>query len=328
MSKFILILTALIFAVAPLTAGESSAQPTKIIYAAGYIPNIQFAPFYLAQHRGYYREAGLDVTMDYTIGPEILKMAALRKVTFASADPDAFLHAVQRRMPLKHVATLYQRYPIALIAKSDILSADGLRGKRIGISGTYGSSYLGLKAMLAEMGLRQDEVRIVSIGYTQVAALAQDRVDAVVGYANNEPLRLKAMGITTHTRELKQRAFPGVGIMAHPEQLVENRAQVDAFLSATFRALQDLIDNPRANYQLVVDNYLPELKAQDRFEAEFAVLEASLAYWQSDYQKSNGWGQCDPQLWKNLGAMLAEDQKNNNYLKWADHVDRGFTWKP
>ncbi|CAM2007472.1 ABC transporter substrate-binding protein [Acanthopleuribacter pedis] len=308
----------------PAAPGENNLTP--ITYAAGYIPNVQFAPFYLAQHRGYYREAGLEVTMDYTIGPEILKMAALRKVTFASADPDAFLHAVQRRMPLVHVATLYQRYPLALIAKEDIFTSEKLRGKRIGITGTYGSSYLGLKAMLAEMGLRLDQVRVVSIGYTQVAALAQDRVDAVVGYANNEPLSLKALGIHTFTRELQKRRFPGVGIMTHPEQVKDGKKHVDAFLNATFRALQDLVKDPKAGYEIVVEHYLPELKAEDRYAAAYAVLEASLPYWQSTYQQKEGWGQCDPKLWENLAEMLAADQKNGNYRKWATHVDRSFTY--
>lgn len=53
-----------------------SAEPTKVIYAAGYIPNIQFAPFYVADARGYYREEGLQLEMDYTMGPDVLKLVA------------------------------------------------------------------------------------------------------------------------------------------------------------------------------------------------------------------------------------------------------------
>lgn len=311
-------LTLLLF----ILAGE------PLTYAAGYIPNVQFAPFYVANTRGYYKEEGIDLKMDYTMGPDVFKLAALGKVQIASADPDAFLHAAARGMPLVHVATLYQNYPIALISKTDVFTKEALAGKRIGISGTYGSSYLGLKAMLTELDLNLKEVQVSSIGYTQVTSLQQNRVDVVVGYINNEPVRLKAQGIQTKTHTLSQSAsFPGVGLMVSKKFMSQHPERVKAFLRATFKGMHDVLEDPEGCYKLIVENYLPELKAKDRYDNEYKILLATLPFWASSDTRKNGYGQCDPALWKQLAEAMQKDQNSSAYGDWSRHVNRDFRLK-
>src|SRR6478672_8253108 len=61
------------------------ANPTKITIALGYDPNIQFAPFYVALNKGYYKAAGLDVTFKHGIVPDLIKLlgAGSEGVNFA-----------------------------------------------------------------------------------------------------------------------------------------------------------------------------------------------------------------------------------------------------
>lgn len=301
----------------------------KLTYAAGYIPNVQFAPFYVAQQKGYYKDVGLDVVFDYTMGAEIVKLTALGKVQIASADPDAFLNAKVRNLPLVHVATLYQRYPLGLIASKDILSPQGLKGKRIGVSGAFGSSYLGLKMMLDEMGLELSDVRMMTIGFTQVAALRKGSVDAVMGYINNEPVRLNALDVKTFVRTPgAASAMPGVGLMTSNRFMKEHPERVNGFLTATFRGLHDVLEDPRGSYALVVEHYLPELKGKERYESEYKILEATLPYWRNAYTDANGYGQSAEQPWNALADKLASDQANDKFKSWLQWVNRDFTWKP
>ena len=303
--------------------------PTQVTYAAGYIPNVQFAPFYVAQQKGYYREEGIELKMDYTMGTDVFKLVALGKVQIGSADPDAFLHAAVRELPLTHVATLYQRYPIALVAKTAIDNAASIRGKRIGITGTYGSSYLGLKAMLAEMDLSLQDIHLATIGFTQVAALSQDRVDIIVGYSNNEPIRLKKQGFSVYMHTLAEKnSLPGVGLMTSRRFLKQEPEVVAGFLRATFRGMHDVIADPSGCFDLVIANYLPELKAKERYDTEFRVLMATLPFWSSAYVRDQGYGQCDARLWENLAEYLVSAQGKKGYDQWAKWVDRRFTWKP
>lgn len=301
------------------------AEPTKVVYAAGYIPNIQFAPFYVAELRGYYREEGIELAMDYTMGPDVLKLTALNKVQIASADPDGFLHAVVRGLPLVHVATLYQRYPIALIAKQPILEGEKLKGKRVGISGTYGSSYLGLKAILAEMGLELSDIRLATIGFTQVPALKDDQVDAVVGYVNNEPVRLRAEGDTIYTRTLgSDYAFPGVGLMTNRRFAKDQAETLRGFLKATFRGMADVLADPRGTFDLVVREKLPELQNEAHLQNAYRILEATLPYWRSPEVERHGLGQANPILWDQLAAALSQSTGNPSYKTWQKWVDREF----
>lgn len=305
--------------------------PTQTItYAAGYIPNIQFAPFYIAQERGYYAEEGVKVVLDYTMGPEVLKLTALGKFDIASADPDAFLHAATRGLPLLHVATLYQSYPLALIAKQDIFTAAKMKGKNVGISGKYGSSYLGLKVMLADLGLELADIQLRSIGYTQVIALQQDRVDVVVGYANNEPLRLAAQGTPVKIFSPSSGGqLPGVGLMTSRKTLTEKEAAIKGFLKATFRGMQDVIADSRGCYELIVANVLPELAAEDRFESEYQVLAATLPYWQSEETAAQGFGQCSMAKWQRLVKVLDTDITTSlQGQTWLEWIDRSFRLKP
>ncbi|MHB8460432.1 MAG: ABC transporter substrate-binding protein, partial [Candidatus Limnocylindrales bacterium] len=53
-------------------AATSSGPPTRLTVGLGYIPSVQFAPFYLAQQAGYYAAAGLDVTFENKIDPDLI----------------------------------------------------------------------------------------------------------------------------------------------------------------------------------------------------------------------------------------------------------------
>src|SRR4029453_9789155 len=64
----------------PTPAITAQAPPTttpvalqKVTIALGYLPDVQFAPFYLALNNGYYKELGLDVTLQNGIAPELIK---------------------------------------------------------------------------------------------------------------------------------------------------------------------------------------------------------------------------------------------------------------
>ncbi len=308
---------------------QDGAAPERIVFAAGYVPNVQFAPFYVAQTRGYYRQEGLELAIDYTVGPDVLKLTALNKAQIASADPDAFLNAAARGLPLVHVATLYQRYPIALIAREPIFETEKLRGKSIGVSGLFGSSYLGLKAMLAELGLKLSDVRARSIGFTQVAALQQKKVDAVVGYINHEPLLLRLAGVSPSTYTLSQGAeLPGVGLMTSRKFLEKRPDLVEGFLRATFRGMHDVVEDPEACLDLIVASHLPELASSQRRETAFQTLQATLPYWGGAYVEANGYGQCDASAWSRLADLLDEVSGGDIRARWRDWLDRGFAWKP
>ena len=70
-----IVLVALALAIAACRGpGEPSTTPMSLKVGLGYIPSVQFAQFYLAQQAGYYREAGLEVTFENKIDPDLITL--------------------------------------------------------------------------------------------------------------------------------------------------------------------------------------------------------------------------------------------------------------
>src|SRR5438094_5990955 len=183
-------LATLIALVAAHAAGATSVRRTmpaslrKVTIGMGYIPSVQFAPFYVADQRGYYRQAGLKIAFDYASSPNLLQLVGAGRVGLAIADGTDAIAAVAQGVPIVYVMAEYHRFPVALcsLARSRIRSVAGLRGKTIGVPGRYGATYVGLLAALHAAGLRPSDVKIQTIGYTQVESVATGKVDAAVGY--------------------------------------------------------------------------------------------------------------------------------------------------
>src|SRR6188472_2201305 len=85
----------------PLASGDM----TKVTIALGYIPDVQFAPFYLALNKGYYKEEGLDVTLRNGIVPDLIKELGQgeNNVNFAAVSGDELIPARLQGVPVKYV---------------------------------------------------------------------------------------------------------------------------------------------------------------------------------------------------------------------------------
>ena len=176
----------------------SSKGASDVTIGLTYIPNVQFAPVYVADSQGLYNDAGVTATVRHHGSDEGLFTALLagqENVVIASGDEAAV--AASQGMDLVSIGQYYATYPGSVIvpASSSITSLADLAGKNIGIPGEYGSSYYATLAAIKAGGLRTSDVTISSIGYTQQAALAAGQVDAVVGFTNNDAVQMRLAGI-------------------------------------------------------------------------------------------------------------------------------------
>ncbi len=194
----LLVLLALLFtACGGGTTSNTSTVPVptmkNVSIGLGYIPDIQFAPFYVAQARGYYKAAGLNVTFHHGVVPDLIGSMIAGKNDFVFAGGDEMLVARDKNVKVLDVATIFQKYPVSLIVPSDspIKTLADLKGRTIGVPGPFGSTYTGLLALLYKANLPLSAVKVQSIGFTQVAALLAHRVDAVMGYSNNEAIAIE-----------------------------------------------------------------------------------------------------------------------------------------
>jgi NitT/TauT family transport system substrate-binding protein len=276
-----------------------SSPPTALTVGLGYIPSVQFAPFYLADQAGYYRDAGLAVTFQNKIDPDLVTLVGQGAIDVGVADGTSVIPAVSQGIPIRYVATIYGTYPSIVFAKqsSGIKSAADLRGKKLGIPGKYGSSWIMLQALLDSVHLKPDDLTIVEYpDFGQGVAVQQGAVDAATGFANNEPVQLQLTGATPvilHVDDVF--ALPGPGLITSATTLDAKHNAVAGFVSATLRAMTEIAADPTKGLDAAIKS-VPELASQR--DTQLAILNATIATWAPPGGDRTRYGAIDRAGWQ------------------------------
>ncbi|HEX8025511.1 MAG TPA: ABC transporter substrate-binding protein [Candidatus Limnocylindrales bacterium] len=277
---------------------STPASQTSLTVGLGYIPSVQFAPFYLALSKGYYAAAGLNVTFQNKADPDLVTLVGQGSVDIGVADGTSVIPAVSQGIPIKYVATIYGTFPNVVFSKpsAGIITAADLKGKKIGTPGKYGSSWIMLQALLGSANLTTADVQVTEYPqYTQGAALQQGVVDAATGFTNNEPVQLQLAGVATTSLHIDQiLALPGPGLIAGTKILSSNRAAVQAFVSATLRAMNEIAADPQVGLDASA-SFVPEIATAR--DAQLAVLQATIATWKIPNATGPQFGAIDTAGW-------------------------------
>ncbi len=281
------------------SAGRSSTASTALTVGLGYIPSVQFAQFYLADAEGYYRDAGLDVTFQNRIDPELITLLGQGAIDIGMGDGTSVIPAVSQDIPVRYVATIYARFPSVVFAKESagITEPGDLDGRSLGIPGRFGSSWIMLQALLASADLTPDDLEIeLYPDFGQAVGVQQDQVDAATGFANNEPVQLELAGEDVSTLRIDDiTPLPGPGLVVGTGTLETKAPAIRAFVAATLRAMDEIIADPERGLDAAIA-HVPEL-AEDR-EAQAAILAATVETWTSDFTDANGLGAIDRDAWQ------------------------------
>ena len=281
------------------STGEAGAL-THVKLPLGYIPNIQFAPLYVAVEKGYFKDAGIEVEFDYSFETDAVALVGANELQFAVVSGEQVLLARAQGLPVVYMAAWYQQYPVSVVSKVEqgIQVPVDLKGKKIGLPGTYGANYIGLDALLFSAGLTEQDVTLDSIGYNQVEALATDREQAVSVYTANEPVQLKSQGYELN--ELRVADYVQLasnGLITNEETIAQNPDLVRRMAAAFLKGLQDTIAHPDEAYELSKRHVENLAQADEAVQKQ--VLARSIELWKAERA-----GLSDAQAWSNMHDLL------------------------
>ena len=277
---------------APPTEATQELQQMRL--GVGYIPDVQFAPLYVAQQKGFYADEGLEVNIEYGFENDFVALAARGEREFAIASGDQVILARSQGLPISYVMKWYQRYPVALMmpASSGISQLSDLAGKKVGLPGFFGASYIGWKALVYAGGIDESKVDVKEIGFTQTAAIQQGLVDAAMVYIANEPNQLRSQGIDVKVIEVSDYIdLVSNGLVAGEKLVAENPDLVQRMVRATLRGVTDTIANPDEAFD-IVRQVIPEI-TDEQAPTQRKVLADSIELWKTDQP-----GRSSPQAWQ------------------------------
>jgi len=276
----------------------SPAPTTRLTIGLGYLPSVQFAQFYRAQRQGYYLDAGLEVTFQNRIDPDLITLVGQGAIDMGMGDGTSIISAVGQGIPVRYAASIYARFPSVVYAPSDsgIAEPADLAGRSLGIPGRFGSSWIMLQALLASAGLTPDDLQIqLYPDFGQMVGLRERQVEAATGFANNEPVQLGLAGFPVNVLRVDEiTPLPGPGLVVGEATLRDKAPALRSFVAATLRAMEEIAADPAAGLEDSIAA-VPELG--DSREAQLEVLRQTIQMWQSPYTVEQGLGAIDRQAW-------------------------------
>ncbi len=270
------------------TSPSPSVALRPVTILLGFQPDVQFAPFYLAQQAGYFAEAGLEVTIEFKASDELMRLVATGQAEFGVADATDVMISRTTGIPVKYISTLYEHFPVALIGPAGSVPSDPaeLAGLRIGTPGEFGSSWHALLALLDAGGLTRDDVTIRTYPqFNQVDGLLHGDVDLITGFRNNEPSRIEGEGVPVDLLTVDEIApLPGPGLIVGDDLLSSDPALAGAFARAIQRAVVAIAADPEVGFEAAAEA-VPAI-GEARVTA-LSVLEATIPLWSTNDGRIN-----------------------------------------
>jgi NitT/TauT family transport system substrate-binding protein len=230
---------------APASAPSAPAAPVSIT-VHNFGNTVNTAIIRLGIDQGYYRDEGLDVTLqnaDASIGVQLI---ATGQVQFSTSVGSALAGAV-RGIPVKVVFASADRPLWWMYAAPSITSVQELRGKRLGVSSAGSSLTIVAKLILERYGIGPDDAALLNVGTAQrLPALESGAIDAAFLVA---PLNLQAA--KAGFRQLFASTDEGIfltteGLAAGDDYLREQPDVVRRMMRASVRSLQKMRDDRAA----------------------------------------------------------------------------------
>lgn len=283
-----------------LAFGAPAQAQTDIKFTLDWKFEGPAAGFFLAEDKGYFKEAGLNVTIDTGNGSvEAIPRVATGAYQMGFGDINSLIKFLDTdpTQKVKAVMVVYERPPFAIIGRKSLgVTEDpkSVEGHKLGAPPPDGA-FAQWPAFVQAAGIDQSKVTIESVGFpVREPMLAQGQVDGIFGFAFSSVLNLKAQGVPADDISMILMAEHGLdlygnSILVNTDFAAANPEVVKAFLGALAKGFADAVADPAAGVDAVMKRN--EVLKKD-IELERLEMANSLNI-KTPYVVANGFGGLD-----------------------------------
>lgn len=266
--------------------GTAAHAQEKVTLQLKWVTQAQFAGYYVAKAKGYYKEAGLDVTINPG-GPDV---APPQVIAGGGADvvidwmPSA-LASREKGVPLVNIAQPFKRSGLEVTCRAEtgIKKPEDLKGKTVGV--WFGGNEYPFLSWMSKLGLKTDGspggVKVLKQGFN-VDPLLQKQADCVATMTYNEYWQVIDGGYKPSQLVVFKYADQGVATLEDGLYVIESKlkdpafvAKMAKFVTASMKGWDDARKNPDAAAKVVLaadTTGAQTEKHQKRMMAEIAKL--------------------------------------------------------
>jgi NitT/TauT family transport system substrate-binding protein len=293
---------ALAIAAIAMPATARAQERVRLLLDWGWLP--YHAAFFVAQERGYFREAGVNVEVEQGRGSNTTAiLVGQRNFDIGHLNVTNAAAAIAKGVPLRVVATYQQRTAASFVGIQGRVRLEGprsLEGLRIG-STPGGSDGLSLSIFRRSNNIAERALNIVSLDATaKTAALLTGTVDVVSGDSHAYQAIVRGAGHTPVVMELASFGVPlmGFGFAVNETFLREKPNAIRAVIAASRRGFADMAADPEAACVLIRSRVQIAGQLPQCIDYVTGLMRLS----QDPTQPS--WGRATPEQWEALVSTL------------------------
>lgn len=327
-SRWLLVLAATVLALTGVAAAPRPQAPEKIKFLLDFTPYGKHAMFYASLDKGFWKDAGFDVTILKGEGSATtVANYAAGAVDFAFADTASLILGRSKGAKVKVVGMIHDKslYAIETLEETGIKAPKDLEGKKIG--GSIGDAARTVFPAFAKIN-HIDESKVQWVTMTPPArapSLMTGQIDATVAFATEGPtFDVKAREVGKRWKQILFADYGldlySNGLLARDDLIAQQPEKVKRFVEATMKGVAWSVENPEE----AVTIFLKHNPAVDPDQAK-AHFRIAIKHLMTDTAKREGIGYMDPakmrrtvdtitQYFPDAKGVSVEDVSTNRFL--------------
>ncbi|MBF0280435.1 MAG: transporter substrate-binding domain-containing protein [SAR324 cluster bacterium] len=279
MKKFFLFLLCL-FSLGPLlTAAQDGDGIQKVSLQLNWKHQFQFAGYYVAQEKGFYQNAGLEVEIrEFELGTKVADEILSRKADFGVGRSSLIIDKMKGKDVLL-LAAIFQHSPFVLLTKkrSDLEKVTDFKNKKIMVSDDV-IGMAGLTAMLKVNGVLAENFTAQDHSFN-VEDLISGKTDAMAAYTSNEPFVMEQNGVPYSIFAPQEHGFDFYSDLLFTSQSLfqDNPQIVEKFYQTSLQGWEYAFAHMDETAEIILQNYNSQKKSKEFLLFEGKTLK-ELAY--------------------------------------------------